>query len=109
MHQNPGLGGRRSYLSAVLVLGGLGPFLPCSSRETEAGFFLFIPLSQAQTKTSGNFIAPQSPYLRVSRDKGHWGLSKATFRRVTTWRFHCFLTIHLPAELLNLSLDREGH
>lgn len=58
------------------------PFSPCFSGDTEPSFLLFIPLNQAQTKTSCSFIAPQSPYLRVSRDKGHWGLSKATLRRL---------------------------
>lgn len=73
------------HLSAVLVHKGLVlsclEFLETQNRTPSS--------NQALTKAPSRFIVPQTPYLGVSGNKGHWGFSKTQ----NTWKLHFLLPV----------------
>lgn len=108
-HANPGPAGWRSCLPGSCPGPQRAAALPAFALwRHRAGFFLFVPPHQALTKSPRRLIAPHSPYLAVSRDKGHRGLCKDTSRKRRAWRPHFLLTVHSRAALLGLAWDREG-
>lgn len=87
------------------------PVPSCSSPDLwrqRAGLLPVCSPWPGPNPTPPRFIAPQFPYLGVSRDKGQRRFKGASWR-LEIGSFTFCPSVHSPAEPLDLSLDREGH